>query len=71
VDLALAEAGRPTVDRMCLTGGTSLVPAVRRVFVGRFGAGLVVSDGEFVSVAEGSALIGRDRAVGSGGAVPK
>jgi hypothetical chaperone protein len=61
VDLALAEAGRPTVDRVFLTGGTSLVPAVRRVFVERFGAGLVVGGGEFVSVAEGLALIGRDR----------
>jgi hypothetical chaperone protein len=61
VDAALAEAGRPTVDRVFLTGGTSLVPAVRRVFVERFGAGLVVGGGEFVSVAEGLALIGRDR----------
>jgi hypothetical chaperone protein len=39
VDLALAEAGWPVVDRVFLTGGTSLVPAVRRVFEERFGGG--------------------------------
>jgi hypothetical chaperone protein len=61
VDLALAEAGNPTVDRVFLTGGTSLVPAVRRLFTERFGGELVTGGGEFVSVAEGLALIGRDR----------
>jgi hypothetical chaperone protein len=64
VDLALAEAGWPAVDRVFLTGGTSLVPAVRRLFEARFGAGLVTGGGEFVSVAEGLALIGRDRTGG-------
>ena len=64
VDLALAEAGVTLVDRVFLTGGTSLVPAVRRVFVERFGVEIVTGGGEFVSVAEGLALIGRDRAVG-------
>jgi hypothetical chaperone protein len=63
VDQALAEAGGPLVDRVFLTGGTSLVPAVRRVFVERFGAERVTGGGEFVSVAEGLALIGRDRGV--------
>jgi hypothetical chaperone protein len=62
VDLALAEAGWPVVDRVFLTGGTSLVPAVRRLFETRFGAERVTGGGEFVSVAEGLALIGRDRA---------
>ncbi len=61
VDQALEEAGGPVVDRVFLTGGTSLVPAVRRVFVERFGADRVIGGGEFVSVAEGLALIGRDR----------
>ena len=37
VDLALAEAGWPVVDRVFLTGGTSLVPAVRRLFTGGSG----------------------------------
>jgi hypothetical chaperone protein len=63
VDVALAEAAvKPdAIDRVFLTGGTSLVPAVRRLFTARFGAERVVGGGEFVSVAEGLALIGRDR----------
>jgi hypothetical chaperone protein len=63
VDLALAEAGlgEADVDRVFLTGGTSLVPAVRGLFLARFGAERVTGGGEFVSVAEGLALIGRDR----------
>ena len=47
---------------MFLTGGTSFVPAVRGLFERRFGAEKVSGGGEFVSVAEGLALIGRDRA---------
>nr|WP_294529857.1 Hsp70 family protein [uncultured Rhodopila sp.] len=63
VDSALAEAGlaEDAIDRVFLTGGTSLVPAVRSVFTSRFGASRVTGGGEFVSVAEGLALIGRDR----------
>ena len=63
VDLALAEAGigEDGIDRVFLTGGTSLVPAVRGVFTARFGADRITGGGEFVSVAEGLALIGRDR----------
>ena len=61
VDAALADAGTvpAAVDRVFLTGGTSLVPAVRRLFEDRFGAERVVAGGEFVSVAEGLALMGR------------
>jgi hypothetical chaperone protein len=64
VDMALAEAGlgEDAIDRVFLTGGTSLVPAVRGLFTTRFGAERVTGGGEFVSVAEGLALIGRDRA---------
>lgn len=63
VDAALAQAGTSAdaIDRVFLTGGSSLVPAVRRVFTARFGAGRVAGGGEFVSVAEGLALIGLDR----------
>jgi hypothetical chaperone protein len=63
VDAALAEAGlaEDAIDRVFLTGGTSLVPAMRGLFTTRFGAGRVTGGGEFVSVAEGLALIGRDR----------
>lgn len=60
VDRALAEAriGPGAVDRVFLTGGTSLVPAVREIFTSRFGAEKVAGGGEFVSVAEGLALLG-------------
>lgn len=62
VTAALAAAALPeaAVDRVFLTGGTSLVPAVRRLFETRFGAERVVAGGEFVSVAEGLALMARD-----------
>ena len=60
VDAALADASVApgAVDRVFLTGGTSLVPAVRRLFETRFGAARIVAGGEFVSVAEGLALMG-------------
>ena len=45
---------------MFLTGGTAFVPAVRRLFAERFGPDRVSGGGEFVSVAEGLVLIGRD-----------
>ena len=63
VDRAMAEAaiGTDAIDRVFLTGGTSLVPAVRRLFTDRFGLDRVTGGGEFVAVAEGMALIGRDR----------
>ncbi|MBP0464281.1 Hsp70 family protein [Roseomonas sp. PWR1] len=59
LDAALADAGLAAarVDRVFLTGGTSLVPAVRRLFEERFGPDRVAGGGEFVSVAEGLALI--------------
>jgi hypothetical chaperone protein len=59
VEAALADAGTPAavVDRVFLTGGTSQVPAVRRLFAGRFGEDRIAGGGEFVSVAEGLALM--------------
>jgi len=59
--LERAGVGVETVDRVFLTGGTSFVPAVQRIFTARFGADRISAGGEFVSVAEGLALIGRDR----------
>ena len=44
------------VDMVFLTGGTSFVPAVRRIFESRFGAGRLRSGHEFTSVARGLAL---------------
>jgi hypothetical chaperone protein len=43
------------VDRVFMTGGTSLVPAVRNIFSRRFGEARLSSGGEFVSVATGLA----------------
>ncbi len=63
IDAALADAGvsPSAVDRVFLTGGTAFVPAVRGLFERRFGAAAISGGGEFVSVAEGLALIGADR----------
>jgi hypothetical chaperone protein len=60
VDQVLQEASTPpeAIDRVFLTGGTAFVPAVRRLFADRFGAQKLAGGGEFVSVAEGLALIG-------------
>lgn len=44
------------VDRVFLTGGSSFVPAVRRIFESRFGAERIRSGNEFTSVAHGLAL---------------
>lgn len=49
------------VDRIFLTGGTSFVPAVRRIFESRFGANRVVTGNEFTSVARGLALRAAER----------
>ena len=49
------------VDRVFLTGGTSLVPAVRRVFTSRFGEERVQSGEAFTSVAYGLALMAAQR----------
>jgi len=59
--LAKAGVGVEAIDRVFLTGGTSFVPAVRGIFAERFGEAKISMGGEFVSVAEGLALIGQDR----------
>ena len=63
VDAVLLQSGcgAAEIDHVFLTGGTSFVPAVRALFTDRFGEAKVSAGGEFVSVAEGLALIGRDR----------
>ncbi len=48
------------VDKVFLTGGSSFVPAVRRIFETRFGAERIRAGNEFTSVARGLALKGRD-----------
>jgi hypothetical chaperone protein len=58
VDGLLAGCGVPTdeVDHVFLTGGSSLVPAVRAIFERRFGAARIDTGAEFTSVARGLAL---------------
>ena len=58
VDALLAGAGVKThqVDRVFLTGGSSFVPAVRRIFSSRFGHDRIRGGNEFTSVAQGLAL---------------
>ncbi len=62
VDRALDASGVDTVaiDRVFLTGGTSLVPRIRRIFTERFGEDRIESGGELTSIAHGLALIGLD-----------
>jgi hypothetical chaperone protein len=47
------------VDRVFLTGGTSFVPAIRRLFAERFGEERLTSADQFESIAYGLALIGQ------------
>jgi hypothetical chaperone protein len=58
IDSLLDTSGvtRRQVDRVFLTGGTSLVPAVRRIFEQRFGEDRIRTGNEFISVARGLAL---------------
>ncbi|MDQ2773757.1 MAG: Hsp70 family protein [Acidobacteriota bacterium] len=58
VDALLSKTGihPKDVDRVFLTGGSSFVPCVRRVFETRFGAQKIRTGDEFTSVAQGLAL---------------
>lgn len=58
VDRLLRQCGvdAKDVDRVFLTGGSSFVPAVRRVFTGRFGSSKIMGGNEFTSVAKGLAV---------------
>lgn len=60
LERALDAAGRPAVDRVFLTGGSAFVPAVRRMFEGRFGPDRIEGGGEFESIAAGLAVMGAD-----------
>jgi hypothetical chaperone protein len=62
IDAAVDEVLRVTgvqaseVDRVFTTGGSSLVPAVRRILAHRFGAGRLIGGEELTSVAWGLAI---------------
>lgn len=60
LDLALSRADMPTnaIDRVFLTGGSSLIPAIRAMFDRRFGADRIATGGELTSIAHGLALVG-------------
>lgn len=65
MDVSLESSGiKPRqVGRVFLAGGSSFVPAVRRILVGRFGHERIRGGIEFTSVAQGLAL----HAAASGG----
>ena len=54
--LVKARVDAKQIDMVFLTGGTSFVPAVRRIFESRFGAERIRTGNEFTSVARGLAL---------------
>lgn len=58
VDRLLRAAGvrAEEIDRVFLTGGSSFVPAVRRILADRFGTGKLTGGAELTSVANGLAL---------------
>ncbi len=61
VEEALTNAGveAAQIDHIFLTGGSSSIPAVRRLFEQRFGTSRIASGGELTSIAHGLALIGQ------------
>ena len=62
VDAALDDAGLPAaaIDRVFLTGGSSLVPAVRRLFLDRFPAERIATGAELESIASGLAQMAQE-----------
>jgi hypothetical chaperone protein len=46
------------IDRVFLTGGSSLIPRIRRMFTERFGPERIAGGNELTSIAHGLALIG-------------
>ncbi len=60
--LTNADVNETMVTKVFMTGGTSMVPAVRRVFEQRFGVGRLIHGDEFSSVAAGLALLHRAEA---------
>ncbi len=63
VDAALAQAGlgAEAIDAVFITGGTSFVPAIRRLFERRFAPDRLHQGDAFQSVASGLALMAADR----------
>jgi len=68
IDSLLRKSGvQPSdVERVFLTGGSSFVPAVRRIFTRRFGEDRIRGGDEFTSVAHGLALRAAESVHGNG-----
>lgn len=62
MDAALTKAQLEpnAIDRVFLTGGSSLIPAIRTLFERRFGVDRIATGGELTSIAHGLALIGAE-----------
>ncbi|MGK2911073.1 MAG: Hsp70 family protein [Sphingobium sp.] len=62
LDAALDRAGiaAEAIDHVFLTGGSSLIPAVRSLFERRFAARSIATGNELTSIAHGLALIGQE-----------
>jgi hypothetical chaperone protein len=67
VEAALSSAGVATnaIDRVFMTGGSSLIPRIRRLFEERFGPERIASGNELTSIAHGLALIGEQEDLAS------
>lgn len=66
VDEALASAGigPAEIDKVFLTGGSSFIPAVKRIFSDRFEPARIETGHQFESIARGLALIGQSEQLG-------
>jgi hypothetical chaperone protein len=66
VDRALDDAGLTAgqIDHVFLTGGSSLIPAVRALFTRRFADSRIATGDELTSIAHGLALIGQADDIG-------
>ena len=60
--LATAQLHAQEIDKVFLTGGSSFIPAIWRVFGERFGENKLTTGDQFESIAYGLALIGRSEA---------
>jgi hypothetical chaperone protein len=58
--MSSASVGPENIDRVFLTGGSSLIPRIRQLFAERFGAERIATGGELTSIAHGLALIGAE-----------
>lgn len=58
--LVKAKLEPAAIDRVFLTGGSSLIPAIRALFERRFSVDHIATGGELTSIAHGLALIGSE-----------